>query len=193
MLFKDVDGDGVKDYSKGDYDARIEACTTTRQVRQDTLAMVSGFMNAIHVSVVISPVSSADIFASYNESTDQTPCSLSRGNFDLAEHAFSVPLDPNSNYPVYHSSQFEPNGANDGHVKDKGVDAALTAVKNTVDFNVVMDAMATFQQVYIDKTIEVPLYFRKEVYLKVPGLQNFTGNPTSTGPMWNVQHWFFGQ
>lgn len=193
FLFKDVDGDGVKNYDKGDYDARIEACTTTRQVRQDTLAMVSGFMNQIGVSVIISPVSPADIFAAYNESTEQTPCALSRGNFDLAEHAFSVPLDPNSNYAVYHSSQFPPQGGNDARVKNKEVDAALSAVKNTVDFNVVLDAMDTFQKVYMDKTIEVPLYFRKEVYLKSPTLQNFTGNPTSTGPMWNVQHWYFSE
>jgi peptide/nickel transport system substrate-binding protein len=193
FLFKDVDGDGVKDYSKGDYDARIEACTTTRQVRQDTLAMVSGYLNQIGVSVIIAPVSSADIFASYNESTEQTPCALSRANFDLAEHAYSVPLDPNSNFGVYHSSQFDPQGQNNARVKDKDVDTALMTVKNTVDFNVVLDAMATFQKVYIDKTIEVPLYFRKEVYLKNPTLHNFTGNPTSTGPMWNVQHWYFGE
>ncbi len=193
FLFKDVDGDGVKNYSKGDYDARIELCTTTRQVRTDTLAMVAGFLNRVGVSSVISSVSPADIFAAYNESTEQTPCALSRGNFDLAEHAFSVPLDPVSNYPVYHSSQVPPNGGNDARVKNKEVDAALTAVKSTVDFNVVLDAMATFQQVYVDRTIEVPLYFRKEVYLKVPGLKNFTGNPTSTGPLWNVQHWYFGE
>ena len=76
-------------------------------------------------------------------------------------------------------------------MKNKEVDQALTTVKNTVDFNVVLGAMDTFQKVYMDKTIEVPLYFRKEVYLKSPTLQNFTGNPTSTGPMWNVQHWYF--
>lgn len=180
----------VKDYTKGDYDARLEACTTTRQTRQDTLAMVSGFMNLIGVQVTISPVSASDIFASYNESTDQTPCALSRGNFDFAEHAFSVPIDPLSNYPVYHTSGFEPQGQNDGKVSDPGIDAALTAVKDTVDFGVVLDAMATFQQIYQDKTVEVPLYFRKEVYLVNPKLRNFTGNPTSTGPLWNVQHWW---
>jgi ABC-type transport system substrate-binding protein len=193
FLFKDVDGDGVKDYSKGDYDAKIEACTTTRQLRQDTLAMVSGFLNQIGVQVVISPVSASDIFATYNESTDQTPCALSRGNYDVALHAFSVPLDPISNYPVYHSSQFEPNGSNDGKVNDPGIDTALDNTKNTIDFNVVMDNMATFQQIYQDQTVEIPLYFRKEVYLQNPALQNFTGNPTSTGPLWNVQHWFFNQ
>jgi peptide/nickel transport system substrate-binding protein len=193
LLFKDTDGDGVKDYSKGDYDATIDACTTTRQVRQDTLAMVSGFMNQIGVQVTIVPVSSSDIFASYNESTDQTPCALSRSNFDLAEHAFSVPLDPLSNYPVYHSSQFEPQGQNDGQVNDPAIDEALANVKNTADFSVVLDNMATFQQLYQDNTVEVPLYYRKEVNVVNPRLRNFTGNPTNQGPMWNVQHWFLGR
>jgi ABC-type transport system substrate-binding protein len=183
----------VKNYEDGDYDARVEACTTTRQVRQDTLAMVSGFMNALGVQVLISPVSAADIFASYNESTLQTPCALSRGNYDLAEHAFSVPLDPQSNYPVYHSSQFQPNGQNDAKVNDPDLDAALDAVKTTVDFTVVRDAMATFQRIYVDKTIEVPLYYRQEVYLVNPKLRNFTGNPTSTGPTWNAQHWWLAK
>ena len=181
----------IKDYSKGDYDAKIELCTTTRQLRQDVLAMVSGFLNQVGVQAVISPVSASDLFATYNESTDQTPCALSRGNYDVALHAFSVPLDPISNYPVYHSSQFEPNGSNDGKVNDPGIDAALDNTKNTIDFNVVLSNMADFQQIYQDKTVEIPLYFRKEVYLQNPALQNFTGNPTSTGPLWNVQHWFF--
>lgn len=193
FLFKDVDGDGVKDYAKGDYDARIEGCTTTRQTRTDTLAMVAGFLNRVGVQLVVSPVSPADIFAASNESTDQTPCALSRGNFDLALHAFSVPLDPLSNFPVYSSRQFEPNGQNDAKVNDPDIDAALDAVKSTMDFGVVLDNMATFQKVYQDRTVEVPLYFRKEVYIQAPALQNFTGNPTSTGPMWNAQHWFFAQ
>lgn len=191
LLFKDVDGDGVKDYSKGDYDAKIELCTTTRQVRQDTLAMVSGFLNQVGVQAVISPVSPSDIFASYNESTDQTPCDLSRGNFDVALHAFSVPLDPQSNYPVYSSNQFEPAGTNDAKVDDPDIDAALNAVKTTVDFNVVLDNMATFQKVYEDKTVEVPLYFRKNVSIVSPSVANFTDNPTATGPTWNAQHWYF--
>jgi peptide/nickel transport system substrate-binding protein len=179
---------GVLD--EGEQIVRIEACTTTRQVRQDTLAMVAGFLNALGIRTTISPVSPADIFATYNESTDSTPCALSRYNYDFAEHAFSVPLDPLSNYPVYHSTQFEPNGANDGHIADPDLDAALAAVKNTVNFSVVKDAMATVQKIYVEKTIEVPLYFRKEVYLVNPKLENFTGNPTSTGPLWNAAHWF---
>jgi peptide/nickel transport system substrate-binding protein len=191
-LFKDTDGDGAKDYSKGDYDATIDACTTNRQVRQDTLAMVAGFMSGIGVQVTIIPVSSSDIFAAFNESTDQTPCALSRSNFDLAEHAFSVPLDPLSNYDVYHSEAFQPRGQNDAQVSDDGIDEALNNVKNTADFNVVLENMANFQQLYQDRTVEVPLYYRKEVNIVNPRLRNFTGNPTSTGPLWNVAHWWLG-
>ncbi|HXG39590.1 MAG TPA: peptide ABC transporter substrate-binding protein [Candidatus Limnocylindrales bacterium] len=187
----DSNGDGVRE--KDGVTAKVELCTTTRQVRQDTLALVAGWLRAIGVDATVNAVSPADIFASYNESTDDTPCNLSRGKFDVAEHAFSVPLDPLANYPVYHSSQFPPAGANDARVSDPGIDKALEDVKNNVDFSVVAQAMAEFQRIYIEKTVEVPLYFRKEVYLKNPALQNFTGNPTSTGPMWNVADWWVQQ
>jgi ABC-type transport system substrate-binding protein len=177
----------------GEPDARLEACTTTRQVRQDTLAMVSGYLNKLGIEVTISPVSSAQIFVAYNQSTPTTPCALARGNADFWEHAFSVPLDPLSNYPVYFSTQTEPAGTNDAKVNDPGIDKDLKTVKGSVDFTVVKTAMADFQNLYIKDTIEVPLYFRKQVYLVNPKLMNFTGNPTSTGPMWNVQNWWFQQ
>jgi hypothetical protein len=66
----------------------------------------------------VNAVSPNDIFASYNEATAQTPCALSKSTYDVAEHAFSVPLDPLANYPTYHSSQIEPDGGNDGYIKD---------------------------------------------------------------------------
>jgi len=49
--------------------------------------------------------------------------------------------------------------------------------------------MAQWQKVYVEKTIEIPLYFRKEVYLVSPKVVNFTGNPTSQGPTWNAFDW----
>ena len=176
--------------AKGGLKAKIEMCTTTRQVRQDTLALVSSWLKQVGIEATVNAVSPDDIFASYNESTDRTACALSRYKYDLAEHAFSVPLDPNSNYPVYHSSQLEPDGANDGHITDPAIDKDLDTVKSSVDFVKVKEAMADFQKIYVEKTIEIPLYFRKEVYLVNPKVQNFTGNPTSAGPTWNVADWF---
>lgn len=182
-----VGANGVRE--KGGLKAKIELCTTTRQVRQDTLALISSYLKNVGIDSVVNAVSPNDIFASYNEATAQTPCALSKYNYDVAEHAFSVPLDPLSNYPTYHSSQLEPKGGNDGHIVDPDVDRILEGVKGSVDFNKIKDLMAEWQKIYVDKTIEIPLYFRKEVYLVNPKVVNFTGNPTSTGPTWNAFDW----
>ncbi len=179
--------DGTRE--KGGLKAKIELCTTTRQVRQDTLALVSSYLKEVGIDSTVSAVAPADIFASFNEATDQTPCALSKSHFDLAEHAFSVPLDPLSGYPSYHSSQFEPNGSNDGSIKDADVDRIMDGVKNTVDFTEIKTLMADWQKVYVEKTIEIPLYFRKEVSLVKPTVSGFTGNPTSAGPTWNAYDW----
>ncbi len=186
-----VGADGFR--SKNGLKAKIELCTTTRQVRQDTEALVSSYLKAVGIDSVVNAVSPNDIFATYNEATDQTPCALSKSHFDVAEHAFSVPLDPNANYATYHSSQVEPNGSNDGFIKDPDVDRILEGVKGTVDFAKIKDLMAEWQKIYVDKTMEIPLYFRKEVYLVSPKVTNFTGNPTSQGPTWNAYDWSISQ
>ena len=183
--------DGIR--AKDGLKAKIELCTTTRQVRQDTLALIAAWLKEIGIESVPNAVSPADIFASYNEGTDETPCNLSRHHFDIAEHAFSVPLDPASNYGVYHSTQQAPNGQNDASIVDTDVDRIMDGVLNSVDFIVIKDLFKEWQQIYVERTIEIPLYFRKEVYLHVPALQNFTGNPTSTGLFWNAADWYLAQ
>jgi peptide/nickel transport system substrate-binding protein len=179
--------DGVRE--KNGLKAKIELCTTTRQVRQDTLALVSSYLKAVGIDSTVNAVSPNDIFATFNEATDTTACALSKSHYDLAEHAFSVPLDPLSNYPTYQSSQVEPNGGNDGFIKDPDVDRIMDGVKGTVDFAKIKELMAEWQKIYVEKTIEIPLYFRKEVYLVSPKVTNFTGNPTSQGPTWNAYDW----
>jgi peptide/nickel transport system substrate-binding protein len=184
----DSDGDGIRE--KEGLKAKIELCTTTRQVRIDTLALISDWLKDVGIEAVSNPVDATAIFADYNEATADTPCGLSVSNFDLAEHAFSSSIDPLGNYFNYHSSQFEPDGANDAQVVDTGIDAALDTVKNSVDFAVIKDAMAEFQKIYVEKTVEVPLYYRKNVELVSPKLGNFFANPTQAGPTWNAVDWF---
>jgi peptide/nickel transport system substrate-binding protein len=186
--WKDTDGDGIRE--KDGLKAKIELCTTTRQVRQDTLALIAGWLKDVGIEAVPNAVDSTNIFASYNESTVDTPCVLSRSNYDLAEHAFSSSIDPLGNYFNYHSSQFEPVGVNDAQVNDTDIDAAMDAVKDSVDFKVIKDAMAEFQRIYVEKTVEIPLYYRKQVDLHAPKLGNFLANPTQNGPTWNVVDWF---
>ena len=173
--------------------AKIELCTTTRQVRQDTLAIISSWLKAVGIDSVINAVAPSDIFADYNEGTIDTPCILARSNFDLAEHAFSSSIDPLGNYFSYHSSQFRPDGANDAQVSDPGLDKALDDVKGNVDFNVIRDAMAVFQQVYVEKTVEIPLYYRKNVELASPKAGNYFANGTQAGSTWNGEDWFLSE
>jgi peptide/nickel transport system substrate-binding protein len=180
--------DGIR--VKNGLKAKIELCTTTRQVRQDTLALVAGWLRDVGIEGVPNPVDAANIFATYNESTVDTPCVLSRGNFDLAEHAFTSSIDPLGNYFAYHSSQFNPDGANNASVKDPAIDAAMDKVKDSVDFDDIRTAMAEFQRIYVEKTVEVPLYYRKLVELVGPKLGNFTANPTQAGPTWNAVDWY---
>jgi len=183
---KGADGIRAKDGLK----AKIELCTTTRQVRQDTLALISSWLKAVGIDSVVNAVSPSDIFADYNEATNDTPCVLSRSNFDIAEHAFSSSIDPLGNYFSYHSSQFRPQGANDAQVSDPDVDKSMDDVKNNVDFAVIKDAMATFQKVYVEKTVEIPLYYRKNVELAAPTVGNYFANGTQVGSTWNGEDWF---
>ncbi len=180
--------DGIRE--KDGLKAKIELCTTTRQVRIDTLALIADWLKDVGIEAVPNAVDATAIFADYNEATVDTPCALAVSNFDLAEHAFSSSIDPLGNYFNYHSSQFEPDGANDAQITDTAIDAALDTVKNSVDFKVNKDAMAEFQKVYVEKTVEIPLYYRKNVELVGPKLGNFFANPTQAGPTWNAVDWF---
>ena len=180
--------DGIRE--KAGLRAKIELCTTTRQVRIDTLALVANWLKDVGIEAVPNPVDAANIFADYNEATADTPCALSTSNFDLAEHAFSSSIDPLGNYFSYHSSQFEPNGSNDAQVVDTGIDQSLDAVKDNVDFKIIKDAMAEFQKIYVEKTVEIPLYYRKNVDLASTKLGNWFANPTQAGPTWNAVDWF---
>jgi peptide/nickel transport system substrate-binding protein len=184
----DSDGDGVRE--KNGLKAKIELCTTTRQVRIDTLTLLAGWLADVGIESVVNPVDSTAIFAAYNEATLDTPCAVRRSNFDLALHAFTSSIDPLGNYFSYHSSQFEPTGANDANVSDPELDAALDAVKASVEFDVIREATAEFQRIYVERTVEIPLYYRQNVDLHVPAIRNFSANPTQAGPLWNVVDWY---
>jgi len=114
-------------------------------------------------------------------------------NFDLAEHATSSSIDPLGNYFSYHSSQFDPVGVNNAGVNDPDIDKSLDTLKNSVDFEVILGAMADMQKAYAEKTVEIPLYYRKQVDLHAQRLGNFFANPTQAGPTWNVVDWFVNE
>ena len=50
--------------------------------------------------------------------------------------------------------------------------------------------MATFQQVYVDQTVEIPLYYRKNVELRARASATSFANGTQVGSTWNGEDWF---
>jgi peptide/nickel transport system substrate-binding protein len=183
---KGTDGVRVKNGVRAD----IKLCTTTRQSRIDTLALVASWLKQIGINATAVPVKSTQIFATWNNATDTTECNLAHGTYDIAEHAFSSPLDPLGNYAQMHSSQMEPKGSNDARINDAQIDKVMDTLKTTVDFAKIGQAMKDYQQIYVQVIPEIPLYYRKNVTLHNARVGNFTGNGTNQGPLWNVADWY---
>ena len=176
----------------------LNYCTTTRQVRQDTLKLVASQLKAIGIKVDVNAKPSSDVFGGWNDTKADTLCNLQHGNFDVAEFAYVSPLDPLGSYNVYHSSGIPDvaphNGQNVTRISLPALDTAYDTVKSSVDFLKVRDAMFSIQDIYgsDQNTYELPLYYRKDVWLVNPKLHNFTGNPTTSAGEWNIGDWWVG-
>jgi peptide/nickel transport system substrate-binding protein len=173
----------------------LDYCTTTRQVRQDTLKLVTSQLKAVGIKANVTAAPSGDVFGGWDAVKADTKCNLVHGTFDVAEFAYVSPLDPLGGYNVY-TSQGIPdaaphNGQNTARINLPALDDAYNAVKNSVDPTVVKTAMGTIQDIYVtdQNTYELPLYMRKDVWLVKPRIHNFTGNPTTSAGEWNIGDW----
>jgi peptide/nickel transport system substrate-binding protein len=185
--------------AKGGKTLEVNYCTTTRQVREDTLKLIASQLKAIGIKANVNAKPSSDVFGDWNGTKADTLCNLVHGNFDVAEFAYVSPLDPLGGYNVYHSSgnpdEGSHNGQNVTRTNIPALDKAYDTVKSSVDFVAVRDAMFTIQDIYgsDQNTYELPLYSRKDVWLVSPKLQNFTGNPTTSAAEWNIGDWWLSK
>ena len=189
--WKDTDGDGIreKDGSK----AKIELCTTTRQVRQDTLALVAGWLKDVGIDTVINPVDAGQHLRRLQRVHRRHPVRPVARQLRPRRarvHALDRPARQLLQLP---QQPVRPDRRQQRQRQRPDIDTALDTVKNSVDFKVILDAMADFQRVYVEKTVEIPLYYRKQVDLHAPRLGNFFANPTQAGPTWNVVDWFVNE
>jgi peptide/nickel transport system substrate-binding protein len=181
--------------AKGGKTLELNYCTTTRQVRQDTLKLVASQLKAVGIKADVTAAPSTDVFGGWDQTTDATKCNLQHGTFDVAEFAYVSPLDPLGGYNVYISTGIPDaaphNGQNTARISLPALDDAYNAVKNSVDPAVVKAAMFKVQDIYVtdQNTYELPLYMRKDVWLVKPRIHNFTGNPTTSAGEWNVGDW----
>ncbi len=177
----------------------VQYCSTTRQVRIDTLNLIASQLKAIGIKVDVANKPASDVFGGWNDTPADTLCNTVHGNFDVAEFAYVAPIDPLGAYNVYHSSGIPDiaphNGQNVTRTSIPALDAAYDAVKNNVDPVKVAAAMATVQDIYTSdqNTFELPLYYRKDVYLVSPKIHNFAPNPTTNQGVWNMGDWWLSQ
>ena len=85
----DSDGDGIveKDGTK----AKIELCTTTRQVRQDTLALISSWLKDVGIDSVINPVVAVGHLRRLQRGDASTPRAPSRAATSTSLSTRSAP------------------------------------------------------------------------------------------------------
>ncbi len=185
--------DGIR--AKNGVQLALTACTTQKQSRIDTLTLVASWLQQIGIKVTVKPVPAVpDLFGSWNEVSADTPCNLQRGNYDLAEFAWSYSPDPLISYNVYHSAGIPDNpphsGQNTTRTNIPAVDQAYDAIRTSVDPTVIKQAMGTFQDLYYQNVIEIPLFNWRELWLVSPKVHNFVVNATQYTSEWNIGDWW---
>jgi peptide/nickel transport system substrate-binding protein len=176
----------------------LNYCTTTVQYRLDMLQLMANQLKAIGIKVDINSRPQSDVFGTWSNTKPDTACNLGHGNFDVAEFAYVSPLDPLRGYRVYHSSQIPDNDPHDGgnisRISLPSLDADYDTIAATADLTKVRAAMLSVQDIYgsDSNTYELPLYFRKDVWLVNPKIHNFLANPSPSGAEWNMGDWWVG-
>ncbi|MEO7118258.1 MAG: ABC transporter substrate-binding protein [Candidatus Limnocylindrales bacterium] len=190
---KDVDGDGTNEQ------LRLKLCTSSgNPTRLTTMGKINQYLAAVGIPSDIQTADAGSVyFAGWADTTAKTECSIYRGTYDVALFAYILGGDLYSNYYyTYHSSQIpsdaNPNGSNDTRINDPELDAALDDLGTLVDLDEQLAAAATVQTAYAAAIAEIPLYYRGEV----TGIGNHVGgwlnyNPSSAGPTWDPEVWYF--
>ena len=178
---------------------QIDACTSAgRTYRVDTLNLLKTQLAAIGVDVTVHPVPSTNggMFPGWNDAPADQPCNITHGNFDMAEFAWVVGVDPLGNYQTYYST-YDPSlgdhsGNNVTRTNIKAIDNALNTGLNSVDPAAIKAAMGTFQDIYVEPANafpEIPLYYWKTVVLVSPTVHGLLNNATSATNTWNIEDW----
>jgi peptide/nickel transport system substrate-binding protein len=184
--------------TKGGKTLELTYCSTNRQVRLDTLKLVASQLKQVGIKVNVNTKPVTDVFGLWDNTKVDTLCNLPHGNFDVAEFSRTSPVDPLGGYDAYHSSRVPEvaphGGGNVSRISLPALDAAYDTVRTSVDFSKVRAAMVSIQGIYGSdrNTYELPLYFRKDVWLVNSKLHNFTGSPMPSGAEWNIGDWWVG-
>jgi len=191
--------DGNRTYNGKAIDLLL--CTTAgNSTRLTELQKLQGYLKAVGIkSHIVTADATSVVFAGWNDtaSTPTKDCEMYRGNYDIVDYAYIIGGSPYSdNDPVYDSAQWpekgDHSGANDSRFSSPDMDAALKILSSAVDPKDQLTAMVAVQKAYVAGLPEIPLYYRAETTGVGVHMGNWPGyNPSSIGPTWDVEDWFF--
>ena len=110
------------------------------------------------------------------------------GRFDAMLHWWQLPADPELTL-FFANDRMPPRGRNINYVADEALTALVYAADRTVVQSERKRLLGEAQLRIADLAIEIPLYGVTKLDAVPARLRGFTGNPTNTGPFWNVHAW----
>jgi peptide/nickel transport system substrate-binding protein len=110
------------------------------------------------------------------------------GDFDAMLHWWQQPADPEITL-FFASDRTPPAGRNINYLSDAPLTKLLYASDRTVDREKRRALLRQAQMRVAELVPELPLYNTAKIDAVPASLVHFTGNPTNTGPFWNVHEW----
>ncbi len=179
-----------------DEQIRLHMCTSAgNPTRLTELGKMNEYLTAIGIPSDIQTVDAGSVlFTGWTK--NPANCSIYGGTYDIADYAYIIGADIYGDYYyTYDSAQIPEtnhNGSNDTRLNNPDMDAALSKLGFDVDPVAQLADGSTVQQVIATENNEIPLYYRAEttgVGVHVGGWTTY--NPSSVGPTWNAETWYF--
>jgi peptide/nickel transport system substrate-binding protein len=174
--WRDVDGDGVRE--KGGQPFRFTLITQAGfAVRENVAQVLQRQFKDVGVDASVQLHDGTSISKLWFE-----------GKFHAMLHWWQLPADPELTL-FFAKDRMPPAGRNINYVVDDALTALVYAADRTVNQAERRRILREAQARIAELAIEIPLYGVTKLDAVPARLKGFTGNPTNTGPFWNVHAW----
>lgn len=166
--------------------------TTTAPVRLSTAEVMVKYLKDVGIEMKFQGFKSTELFGPWGGDGI-----LARGKFEAAMFAFNTPIDPDSSYANYHSTQIPSdanggNGQNYGRINEKSLDKLFDDQRSTADQTKRKELWNQIQKMYYDNIFEIPLYDRVQNLVVSNKVKNLKPNATTDTNFWNIVEVYIG-
>jgi len=174
--WRDSNGDGVRDKAG----QRLSFTLITQAgfaVRENVAQVLQGQFKDVGVEAFVQLHDGTSISKLWFE-----------GKFQAMLHWWQLPADPELTL-FFAKDRMPPRGRNINYVSDDALTALVYAADRAVSRTERARILGEAQMRIAELAIEIPLYGVTKLDAVPARLKGFTGNPTNTGPFWNVHAW----